>query len=164
MDEAFGYFRTLMACADSAVYVLDGAGHVLTEYKRGAAPRLVAMPEEVVEAARVVVGSSSESHFMPGYIKLFLAVDGRLVIMTNTAGIRGAVMDRATGCYALLKDRFHWGGGSYVGMFGDSVVTLEGSRQPTTEIVDGKLRRVFITEKSHIFVRPVRPASGEPCS
>ena len=65
-------------------------------------------------------------------------------------GLTGAVVDRATGCYALLKasNRPSW---SYVGMFGDSLVTLEGSRQPTTMIVDGKPRRVSVAEDSHIF-------------
>ena len=36
---------------------------------------------------------------------LFLADDGRLVITTYVSGTEGAVMDRATGCYALLTAR-----------------------------------------------------------
>lgn len=153
-----------MACVDSAAYVLDGHGHTLTEYKTGAEPRVVAMPEELVEAARRRMERSGESHFLPGYEDLFLADDGRLVITTYVSGTEGAVVDRATGCYALLTARNGPVGLSFVGMFSDSVVTLEGSREPTTMIVDGKPARVFSTEKTHVFVRPVRPVSGEFCS
>ncbi len=112
---------------------------------------------------RRLAQDSSESHFFRGYENLFLAEDGRLVIRTNVHGLAGAVVDRATGCYALLTDRNRPSSLSYVGMFGDSVVTLEG-RQSAMGIVDGKPRRVSTSTRTHIFVRPVRPVSGEPCS
>jgi len=164
-DVALAYLTTRLACTDSAAYVLESYGRGLTEYKAGAEPRSVAMPAELVEAARTRRESSRRPH---GYSNLFLAADGRLVatthayVRTHAYGLTGAVVDRATGCYALLKasNRPSW---SYVGMFGDSLVTLEGSRQPTTMIVDGKPRRVFVAEDSHIFVRPVRSVSGDPC-
>ncbi len=174
-DADLSYGATRMACADSAAYVLDGTSHVLMEYKMGAEPRLVAMPAELVEVARKRLESSYEEvsdqghrsfFFREAYSDMFLADDGRLVITTrtHTGGLAGAVVDRATGCYALLEERTDPFGLDYVGMFGDSVVTLESSRQPTTIVVDGKPRRTLTSEQSYIFVRPVRPASGEPCS
>ncbi len=157
------YSSTLMTCADSAAYVLHSAGHTLTEYKTRAEPRLIAMPAELAEAARKKMESSTQNAFSSGYSQLFLADDGRLVVMTKAYGLAGAVVDRATGCYALLKNKPDPPVWSYVGMFADSLVTLEGSRQPTTMVVDGKERRVFVGDETHIFVRPVRPASGVPC-
>ncbi len=165
-EEAFrvihAYHSNMMACNDSAAYVLAGASHALTEHKVGAEPRWVPMPPELVEAARMRMNRSSESHFFPGYRDLFLAEDGRLVI-TTFGHWAGVVVDPATGCYALMRNRNAPVGWSYAGMFGDSVVTLEGSRQPTTGMVDGQRRAVYSTEETHIFVRPVRPVSGEPC-
>ena len=156
---------TFLACADSVAYRLDGYNHVLTEHKLGAEPRVVAIPAEVMEAARKRMEASSGSFFDWGYKSLFLADDGRLVIETPTWGVTGAVVDRATGCYALLKDDTRPGARSYVGMFGDSVVTLEASREPmTTMMVKGNRHPVFSTDPAYIFVRPVRPTSGEPCS
>ena len=153
-----------MTCADSSAYVLYSVGHTLTEYRTGAEPRLIAMPAELAEAARERMESSTQNVFSRGYSKLFLADDGRLVVTTPAYGLAGAVVDRATGCYALLKNKPDPPVWSYVGMFADSLVTLEGSRQPTTMVVDGKERRVFVSDETHIFVRPVRPASGEPCA
>ena len=156
---------TFLACADSVAYRLDGYNHVLTEHKLGAEPRVVAIPAEVMEAARKRMEASSGSFFDWGYKSLFLADDGRLVVETPTWGVTGAVVDRTTGCYALLKDDTRPGARSYVGMFGDSVVTLEASREPTTTMmVKGKRHPVFSTDPAYIFVRPVRPTSGEPCS
>ncbi len=84
--------------------------------------------------------------------------------MTITWGVTGAVVNPATGCYALLKDDTDPLGRDYVGMLGDSLVTLEASREPvTTMVYEGKRHPVFSTNPSYIFVRPVRPASGEPC-
>ena len=158
------YSSTLMTCADSAAYVLYSTGHTLTEYKARAEPRLIAMPAELAEAARERMESSTQNVFSHGYSKLFLADDGRLVVTTLAYGLAGAVVDRATGCYALLKNKPDPPVWSYVGMFADSLVTLEGSRQPTTMVLDGKERRVFVGDETHIFVRPVRPASDEPCN
>ncbi len=162
-DAITAYFTTKLACADSAAYVLAGNVHVLTEYKLGAEPRLVAMPAELVEAAREEMESADRNS---AYSNLFLADDGRLVITTvNARLLAGAVLDRATGCYALLRNRPWTSHVTYVGMFGDSVVTAESSRQPmATRMVDGKRVRVFSSERTHIFVRPVRPVSGEPCA
>lgn len=157
------YHSNMMACNDSAAYVLASASHALTEHKTGTEPRRVPMPPELVEAARMRMDRSSESHFFPGYGDLFLAEDGRLVITTFGNWVAGAVVDPATGCYALMTNTNAPVGWSYAGLFGDSVVTLEGSRQPTTGMVDGKRRAVYSTEETHIFVRPVRPVSGEPC-
>ena len=166
-EEAFrvihAYHSNMMACNDSAAYVLAGASHALTEHKTGMEPRWIPMPPELVEAARMRMDRSSESHFFPGYGDLFLAEDGRLVITTFGNWVAGAVVDPATGCYALMTNTNAPVGWSYAGMFGDSVVTLEGSRQPTTGMVDGKRRAVYSTEETHIFVRPVRSVSGEPC-
>ena len=157
-------WTTFLACADSVAYRLDGYRHVLAEYKRGSEPRAVAIPEDVMEAARKRMESSSESFFRPGYDKPFLADDGRLVVVTITWGVTGAVVNPATGCYALLKDDTDPLGRDYVGMLGDSLVTLEASREPvTTTVYEGKRHPVFSTNPSYIFVRPVRPASGEPC-
>ena len=164
LDIFTAYGQAKVACADSAAYVLAGMNHVLTEYKTGAEPRLVAMPAELVEAARKRMEESSGNAFYPGYETLFLADDGRLVITTLAYGLTGAVVDRKTGCYALLKNKPNPPAWSYVGMFADSLVTLEGSRQSTTMVLDGKERRVFVSDETHIFVRPVRPASGQPCT
>ena len=163
--DAFRMVRlTLMTCSDSAAYVLDGYNHVLTEYKTGVEPRLVAMPAELVEAARERLAQSSENHYYPGYNKIFLADDGRLVMTTAADGLAGAVVDPQTGRYALLKQKRLSGGQSYVGMFGDSIVTLESSREPArTRMVDGRDVRVFYGDKTHIFVRPRRRTEGEPC-
>ncbi len=173
-DAAHAYAAIKMACADSSAYVLTDTDHVLTEYKMGAELRSVAMPAELVEAARKRMESSGDV-FLPngeparnfrkfGYRDLFMAADGRLVIRTYGVAA-GAVVDPATGCYALLRDRYRWGGRSYAGMFGDSIVTLESSREPMTRrIVNGKRVPVHTSDDSYIFVRPVRPASGEPCS
>ncbi len=158
------YSSTFMTCADSAAYVLYSTGHTLTEYQTGAEPRPIAMPAELAEAARERMESSTQNVFSPGYSTLFLAEDGRLVVTTPAYGLAGAVVDRATGCYALLKNKPDPPVWSYVGMFADSLVTFEGSRQPTTMVLDGKERRVFVGDETHIFVRPVRPASDEPCN
>ena len=156
---------TFLACADSVAYKLDGYNHVLTEHKLGAEPRVVAIPAEVMEAARKRMEASSGSGFDYGYRNLFLTDDGRLVVETHTWDVSGAVVDRATGCYALLKNDTRPGSRRYAGMFGDSVVTFEASREPmTTTMLRGKRYPVFSTDKSYIFVRPVRPTSGEPCS
>ena len=156
---------TFLACADSVAYRLDGYNHVLTEHKLGAEPRVVAIPAEVTEAARKRMEASSGSGFDYGYNNLFLTDDGRLVVETHTWGVTGAVVDRATGCYALLQNDTSPSSRSYVGMFGDSVVTLEASREPMkTMVVKGKRYPVFSTDRSYIFVRPVRSTSGEPCS
>lgn len=158
----------LMACVDSAAYVLDGYRHVLTEYKTGAEPRLVAMPAEFVEVARkrMEISPSGGNSFRltRGYDALFSADDGRLVITTSAEEMAGAVVDPSADCYALLKQKRVPGVQSYVGVFGDSIVTLESSREPArTRMVDGREVRVFYGDKTHVFVRPLRRAEGEPC-
>lgn len=153
--------QAFLACADSVAYRLDGYHHVLTEYKLGAEPRPVAIPEEVVESARNRIETSTESRFRYGYSNLFLAADGRLVVEMPAWGTSAAVVDPATGCYALLKNDTRPGGRQHVGMFADSVVTLESSREPMpTMMVEGKRHPVYSTDRSYIFVRPLRPTSG----
>ena len=148
-DVVMAYLETSLACADSSAYVLAGADGSLTEYKVGAEPRVIAMPVELVEAG-------------PGGV--FMAADGRLVVTTYANELGGAVMDLATGCYALLPSVRVPGNPEYVGMFADSVVTLEASREPTTRMINGRYVPVYYADPSYIFVRPVRPVSGEPCS
>ena len=150
-DVSMAYLNTLLACADSSAYVLADRSHVLTEYKVGAEPRVVPMPVELVEEEI-------------GYTNMFLADDGRLVITTYSDELGGAVMDLATGCYALLPSVRVPGNPKYVGMFADSVVTMEASRQPMTRTVDDRKYSVYYADPSYIFVRPLRPVSGAPCS
>lgn len=147
-DVVMAYVGTSLACADSSAYVLAGDG-ALTEYKMGAEPRVISMPAELVEAG-------------PGGV--FMADDGRLVVTTYADDLGGAVMDLATGCYVLLPSARVPGNPKYVGMFADSVVTLEASREPTTRMVNGRQVSVYYADPSYIFVRPIRPVSGEPCS
>lgn len=167
-EEAFkimnAYHSNMMACNDSAAYVLAGARQVLTEHKSGAEPRLIPVPPELVKATRTRMSrvSSNEWHFSAGYQDMLLAEDGRLVITTGTNW--GAVVDPATGCYALMANRNGPVGWRYAGMFGDSVVTLEGSHQPTMKMLEGRRQAVYSSTRTRIFVRPVRLVSGEPCS
>ena len=152
----------LVACADSSAYVLTGLEHSLVEYKQGADPHAIAMPPELVEAARQKMESSERRNI---YRNLFLADDGRLVITTDTPRLVGALLDRATGCWALLKESPWTSFIGYVGMFGDSVVTAEQSRKPMrTVMVNGRRVPGYSSDRTHIFVRPVRTVSGEPCS
>ncbi len=67
LDISIVYGQAKVACADSTAYVLAGTDHVLTEYKTGAEPRLVAMPAELVEAARKRMEQPSGNAFYPGY-------------------------------------------------------------------------------------------------
>lgn len=155
----------MMACAGAAAYVLDGCRHVLTEYKTGEEPRVIAMPAEIVDLARKNMESNSETLFTYGYNNLFLAEDGRLVVeIGGLYELAGAVVDPMTGCYALLHHKPRPPGWTFVGMFGDSVVTLEGNRRPATRTVRGRQVAVYDPTMTHVFVRPVRAVSGEPCS
>ena len=155
-DVAMAYVTTKLACADSSAYVLAGsdvAGMdlVLTKYKIGAEPHVVSLPTELAD--------------LEGYTGMFLADDGRLVVTTYEDKLGGVVMDLATGCYALLPSvRRVPGNPKYVGMFADSVVTLEASRKPTTRMMNGKQVSVYYADPSYIFVRPVRAVAGESCS
>ena len=98
-----------------------------------------------------------------GYSNLFMAADGRLVVTTIHTRVAGALLDRATGCWTLLKEN-PLTDVRYVGMVGDSVVTAESSREPMeTRTVDGRRVPVFSGDRTHIFVRPVRAIAGEPC-
>ena len=161
-DVFYRYTTILVACADSSAYVLTGLEHSLVEYKQGAEPRAIAMPLELVEAARQEMESSERRNI---YRNLFLADDGRLVITTATPRLVGALLDRATGCWALLKESPWTSFIGYVGMFGDSVVTAEQSRKPMrTVMVNGRRVPGYSSDRTHIFVRPVRTVSGEPCS
>ena len=157
------YYTVQLACADSLAYVLTGMVHSLVEYQQGAEPRTIAMPPELVEAAGQKRESISGNN---PYSNLFLADDGRLVVTTiNTPRVAGALLDRATGCWALLKENPWTDFVRYVGMFGDSVVTTERSREPMeTRTMGGRRVPVFSSDKTHIFVRPVRAVAGEPCS
>lgn len=148
-DVVMAYLSTLLACADSSAYVLAGDSHILTEYKIGAEPRVVSVPVDLAEAG--------------GATSMFLAYDGRLVITTFTDKL-GVVMDPETGCYALLPSTRVPGNPKYIGMFADSVVTLEASRKPTTRMLNGRQVSAYSADPSYIFVRPVRTVSGKPCS
>lgn len=161
-DDMDAYLGTKMACSDSAAYLLVGSRHLLTEYKLGAEPRVLDIPEEVVEAVRWMMDAND---LKSAYGRLFLAEDSRLVLTTANPRVTATLLDPATGCYALLKNMPWQNGVSYVGMFGDSVVTMEASREPMERrMVNGKVVPVFSSERTHIFVRPVRPVEGEPCS
>ena len=157
------WYTVQLACADSSAYVLTGMVHSLVEYKQGAEPRAIEMPPELVEAARLRMESTERNN---AYSNLFLADDGRLVVTTfNTGALLGALLDRATGCWTLLKENPWTSFASYVGMVGDSVVTMERSREPMeTRTMDGRRVPVFSGDNAHIFVRPVRAVAGEPCS
>jgi len=156
------YVSVRLACAGSSAYVLAGMDHVLTEYRQGADPRVVPMPAELVDVASEIFEVTSRAW---GYGEMFLADDGRLVITARTNNeLARAVVDPETGCYALLKQRRTVSSLTYVGMFADSVVVFESSREPTVTVIDGRQVAVYSTEASYIFVRPVRPVSGEPCS
>ncbi len=155
-DVVMAYVTTKLACADSSAYVLAGSNVagmdlVLTEYKVGAEPHVVSLPTELAD--------------LEGYTSMFLADDGRLVVTTYEDELGGVVMDLATGCYALLPSvRRVPGNPKYVGMFADSVVTLEASRKPTTRMMNGRQVSVYYADPSYIFVRPVRAVAGESCS
>ena len=156
------YFTVQLACADSSAYVLTGMVHLLMEYKQGAEPRVIGMPPELVEAARWDMEVNERND---AYSNLFLAADGRLVVTTRNTRVAGALLDRATGCWTLLKENPLTSFVKYVGMFGDSVVTAERSREPMeTRTMDGRRVSVFSSDKTRIFVRPVQTVAGEPCS
>ena len=159
---ANAYASVQLACAGSSAYVLIGVDHALTEYRLGAEPRVLPMPAELVEAASKMRELTSREW---GYDNMFLADDGRLVItrVTDVDELIGAVVDPETGCYALLKKRPPGDFPTYVGMFADSVVMLEASREPTVRTINGRQVSVYSSDKSYMFVRPVRPVSGEPC-
>ena len=163
LDEATNRYVTVqVACADSTAYVLTGYVHSLVEYQRGAEPRAIAMPPQLVEAARQKMESAEWNN---SYSNLFLTDDSRLVVTTiNTPRVAGALLDRATGCWALLKENPWTSFISYIGMLGDSVVTAERSQEPMTRTVNGRRVSVFYAEDTHIFVRPVRTVAGAPCS
>ena len=160
------YSATLLACDGKSAYVLDGYRHVLTAYGMDATSRAVALPAAAVDLARKIMAREiGPDTFTPGYNNLFLSDDGQIVI--QTAGLfetAGVVIDPETECYALLQHEPHPPGWDYVGMFSDSVVTLEGSRRPMRRTVNGRPVPVFDPTRTHIFVRPVRAVSGEPCS
>ncbi len=156
------YFTVELACADSSAYVLTGMVHSLVEYQQGAEPRAIEMPPELVEAARWRMEVDEWRN--TGYSNLFLAADGRLVVTTNNTRVTGALLDRATGCWTLLKENPLTSFASYVGMVGDSVVTTERSQEPMERTVNGRRVPVFSGDNAHIFVRPVRAVAGEPCS
>ena len=161
-DVGARYFTVQVACADSTAYVLTGFVHSLMEYKRGAESRVIALPPELVEAARHKMESAEWNN---SYSNLFLADDGRLVLTTiNIPIVAGALLDRATGCWALLKENPWRSSITYVGMFGDSVVTAERRREPMTGTVNGRRVSVSYADRTHIFVRPVQTVAGEPCS
>lgn len=157
------YMSVQLACAGSSAYVLAGVDHALTEYRLGAEPRRIPMPAELVEAASKMRELTSREW---GYGNMFPADDGRLVItrVTDVDELVGAVVDPETGCYALLKQQPPGGFPTYVGMFADSVVMLEASRDPTVRMIDGRRISVYSSDKSYMFVRPVRAVAGEPCS
>ncbi len=112
-----------------------------------------------------VVSLPTELADLEGYTSMFLADDGRLVVTTYEDELGGVVMDLATGCYALLPSvRRVPGNPKYVGMFADTVVTLEASRKPTTRMMNGRQVSVYYADPSYIFVRPVRAVAGESCS
>lgn len=156
------YYTILVTCAESSAYVLTGLEHSLVEYRYGAEPRVIAMPPELVETVQQTMESLERRNI---YRNLFLADDGRLVITTATPRLVGALLDRKTGCWALLRENPWTSFIGYVGMFGDSVVTAEGSREPVgTRMMNGRRVSVFTDDNTHIFVRPVRTVAGEPCS
>ena len=119
------------------------------------------MPPELVETVRQTMKTLERRNI---YRNLFLTDDGRLVITTETSRLAGALLDRKTGCWALLKENPWTSFIEYVGMFGDSVVTAEMSREPMTRTVNGRRVRAYSSDNTHIFVRPVRTVAGEPCS
>ena len=155
------YHTILVACADSSAYVLTGLEHSLVEYKQGAEPRAIGMPPELVETVRQTMETLERRNI---YSNLFLAADGRLVVTTRNTRVAGALLDRATGCWTLLKENPLTSFVRYVGMFGDSVVTAEMSREPMTRTVNGRRVRAYSSDNAYIFVRPVRTVAGEPCS
>ena len=139
------YYTVQLACADSLAYVLTGMVHSLVKYQQGAEPRTIAMPPELVEAARWRMEVDEWKN--TGYSSLFLAADGRLVVTTNNTRVAGALLDRATGCWTLLKENPLTSFVRYVGMFGDSVVTAERSREPMeTRTMDGRRVPVFSSD------------------